>query len=351
MAQIKKSIVWISVFLICAALLGIGASKAIANEEDSASKAVDDVALLDGANDFEETEVGLTAADENQNVTAQENGSDTECFFDSDGETDVSASFQLSGFSNETLVDGSKVKLDSPNNATAIIESAEGTVRTSFVIDNADASEEFTMRFNLPKQASLKFSEDLEGNTDGSVEAIDENGDCLFAIGIPWALDSKGNKLTTYYRIDGNTLTQVVRHKGTVNYPVVADPSVKFSGWFKSGSWGTTEAKSGTGAWSGKKKIAYLHLVPTDAFKISCVTSLSNGETANSFRSASWTIVKNKFKSSKKWKNEKSLKTQYYCHTNLLAAKGLKYGKWDINIEPARPNVSLATCAKYGCNP
>ncbi len=351
MTQIKKTATLLVVFLICATLICLGASYAMANEKDLASEAVDSAAPLDNANDFEETENGLTAADENQNVTVQESDSDAECFFDSDDETKVSASFQLSGFSGETLADDSKVKLDSSNGASAIIEASEGTVRTSFVITNGDAPEEYSMKFNLPEHTSLKFSEDLEGNTDGSIEAVDESGDSLFAIGVPWALDANGNKLTTYYRINGDTITQVVEHKDAAKYPVVADPSIKFSGWFKSGSWGTTNAKSGTGAWSGTKKITYLHLVPTDAFKISCVTSLANSETANSFRSTSWSIVKNKFKSSKKWKNEKSLKTQYYCHTNLLAAKGLKYGKWDINIEPARPNVSLATCAKHGCNP
>ncbi|MDO4854872.1 MAG: hypothetical protein Q4A43_05655 [Coriobacteriia bacterium] len=111
----------------------------MANEKDLASEAMDSAAPLDNANDFEETENGLTAADENQNVTVQESDSDAECFFDSDDETKVSASFQLADFSNETLADDSKVKLDSSNGTSAIIEASEGTVRTSFVITNDDA--------------------------------------------------------------------------------------------------------------------------------------------------------------------------------------------------------------------
>lgn len=333
----------------------IGSSYAIADTNNLDTNIIDNASPLEDANAFKEDEGKLVSEDENQIITIKEGDEGTECSFLDTSETGVAASFEIEKFENKSNYATAKVELkakDENLDSSAIVENADGTIRTSFIANSSNSPEKYAIDFNLPDKTHLEFSKDLEGNVDGSIEASDEDGNILFAIGIPWATDANGNKVTTFYRIKGNRLIQVVKHKSEdVSHPIVADPSIKFSGWFKSGSWGTTKAKSGTGAWSGTKKISYLHLVPTDSFKISCVTSLSNGEIANSFRSASWSLVKNKFKSSKKWKNEKSLKTQYYCHTNLLAAKGLKYGSWDINIEPARPNVSLVTCAKYGCNP
>ena len=45
------------------------------------------------------------------------------------------------------------------------------------------------------------------------------------------------------------------------------------------------------------------------------------------------------------WKNEGGLKDQYYCHTQLAKTKS----SW--NLEPWRPNVSLAKTIAKACNP
>lgn len=335
-------------------VIGSGTSFAFDNSANNTSKSIDDASQLEEAKNFEETDEGFISSKDGQTVEiarASETG-DSICTFET---SEISGSFSLPGYSPSTLSNETKAILKSTesNSTSAVIESAAGMVRTSFVIDNQESPESFPVSFEMREGEKLQFSKDLEGNEDGSIESVDESGNVLLAIGKPWAVDAKGNEVETHYEIRGTEVVQIVQHKNNeqICYPVVADPSVKFSGWFKSGSWGKTKAKSGTGAWKGTKEINYLHLVPTDSFKVSCVTSLSNGETANSFRSASWSLVKNKFKNSKKWKNEKSLKTQYYCHVNLLPVKGVKYGKWDINIEPARPNVSLSVCAKHGCNP
>lgn len=196
-------------------------------------------------------------------------------------------------------------------------------MQVNFVIDSEDAPERYTLDYDIPEGAQLQFAS-YEGYQDGSVEIIDANGIPFCAIGIPWAKDSNGNEVDTYYEIENNKLIQVVKHKNcNAEYPVVADPKNKYSDWFKSATWKTRS--------SGR----YLCVVPTNW----------NRQSGVAYASTSWALLKAKKSSSAYWKNEGGLKDQYYCHTQAAKLKE----SW--NLEPWRPDVSLSKTILCKCNP
>lgn len=84
-----------------------------------------------------------------------------------------------------------------------------------------------------PRSYSFDFAADtsLERRPDGSVAVLGEGGQQVGAIDRPWAIDAAGKKVATNYRVQGDTLVQVVAHdvRG-ITYPVVADPTVHWWG-------------------------------------------------------------------------------------------------------------------------
>ncbi|USR79688.1 hypothetical protein [Arcanobacterium pinnipediorum] len=58
---------------------------------------------------------------------------------------------------------------------------------------------------------------------------LNSNNDLVGGISAPWAIDTKGMEVPTYYTIEGNAVIQHVEHRGAdVTYPVVADPWLGF---------------------------------------------------------------------------------------------------------------------------
>lgn len=218
------------------------------------------------------------------------------------------------------VFDNSIVSID--DDFSTVTEIGKGEIKINFIIENENAPEYYALDYDIPEGAHLQFAS-YEGVRDGSVEIVDEKGVPFCAIGIPWAKDSKGIDIDTYYEIRGNQLIQVVKHNNCeVNYPIVADPKNKYSDWFKSATWKTRS--------SGR----YLCVVPTDW----------NRQSGIAYASTSWALLKAKKSSSKYWENEGGLKNQYYCHTQLAKLKS----SW--NLEHWRPNVSLAKTIAKACN-
>ncbi len=62
---------------------------------------------------------------------------------------------------------------------------------------------------------------------DGSVSIVDTVGNHVGVIAAPWAYDSNGTAVSTYYKVDGTTLIQTVEHSQSNAYPIIADPN-----WF-----------------------------------------------------------------------------------------------------------------------
>lgn len=61
--------------------------------------------------------------------------------------------------------------------------------------------------------------------------AVYRGGEPTAVIAPAWAVDARGRSVPTRYTVSGDTLTQVVDLTAATAFPVVADPSVKFSWW------------------------------------------------------------------------------------------------------------------------
>lgn len=85
------------------------------------------------------------------------------------------------------------------------------------VIEESRAPERYEYDLTLPEGATAVLNE------DGSVTVETGDGSVLAYVAAPWAVDSTGATVPTYYDVRGDTLIQTVRHAGA-SYPVVADP-------------------------------------------------------------------------------------------------------------------------------
>lgn len=108
------------------------------------------------------------------------------------------------------------------------------SVRTMVLIKDATAPKQYDFTFELPEGASLITTDEYkqtyypENNDwigDDLVFIIDKDGNILSTIDEAWAKDANGEKIETFYKINGNVLTQVVNFDSTNAFPVIADPT------------------------------------------------------------------------------------------------------------------------------
>ena len=106
---------------------------------------------------------------------------------------------------------------------TAKIRGADA--RILLVIDGPQAPTRYEFNATLPEGASLIPT------PDGGVEVVDAAGEAIAFIEPPWAIDASGAAVATHFEVRGETLLQIVDHKGA-EYSVVADPAVQSDcGW------------------------------------------------------------------------------------------------------------------------
>jgi hypothetical protein len=121
----------------------------------------------------------------------------------------------------------------SPNGAVAYASAGEdasavvmvtedGATQVQTVIPSTDATHNFTYAF--AEATTLALRED--GGVD--VLLVDDEGAATVTaqVAAPWAVDAKGETVTTRYAVDGNELTQFVDTDPDATYPIVADPRV-----------------------------------------------------------------------------------------------------------------------------
>ncbi|WP_128217410.1 hypothetical protein [Microbacterium enclense] len=115
--------------------------------------------------------------------------------------------------------DGAVAYPSEGDSANAVIP-VRGGVQLLSVIENEDADEHFAYPLTLPADHSLVAT------ADGGARVVDATGTVKAAFEPAWAKDAAGRSIPTHYSISGNTLTQVVEHRGVadISYPVVADP-------------------------------------------------------------------------------------------------------------------------------
>jgi hypothetical protein len=224
---------------------------------------------------------------------------------------------------------------DTRGNFTSAIEALEGATRQLIILNSEDSPEEYSINFDIPENGYLEFAKDIySGKIDGSILVYDGNDNIIAAIDIPWAKDSNGNDVNTYYKINGTELIQVVEHQNqNLTYPIVADPIV-FSDYFSSGTWIT------------RNGVKSLSLVPNLYLRGIMTTAFLAGSTVGiAIKQSSWATVVSRYKNSSNWSNQDGLQDQFYCHFDFA------FYKSEFNLEPSRPNVSYSATVKALCNP
>lgn len=130
---------------------------------------------------------------------------------------------------------GSVVYNSTEENANLIVQAthnyrnenqSECGVRSIIVIENAKASHDYEFKFILPEGSLITGK---NANKDGriqkgKIEIIDSNGFIMGNIKAPWAKDADGKPIETFYRINGNVITQHIDFNEETKFPVIADP-------------------------------------------------------------------------------------------------------------------------------
>lgn len=92
----------------------------------------------------------------------------------------------------------------------------DGGFRQMFTMDSPQSPKEFKIDLQLKEGHRLVEEE-------GLYFVKDEEGNNVYKIGAPWAVDSLGNFIETSYEVVGDSIYQKVNYEGE-NYPLKADP-------------------------------------------------------------------------------------------------------------------------------
>lgn len=132
---------------------------------------------------------------------------------------DISLPHAADARHGESLADGI-VAYPSGNASANAVVPTNGGVQLLSIIKDQSASEYYSYNLTMPD------GHRLDATADGGAQIVDAEGAIRVFFEPAWAEDAKGNSVPTHYQVQGNTLTQVVTHKGLedVVYPVVADP-------------------------------------------------------------------------------------------------------------------------------
>ncbi|MBC1921992.1 DUF2599 domain-containing protein [Listeria grayi] len=229
---------------------------------------------------------------------------------------------------NETIVQEENTVFYNGSNTSIGIQALEGGARQVIILKNGNARKKYDFTYDLEDGGYLDFAKLEDGTKDGSVIIYNKEKEPIGVIGIPWARDNNGMPVKTYYEINGTTLSQIIETNEVTSYPVIADPTT-YGWYFKSGKWIVR---------GGKRSLS---LKPSLGLRVSVGTGIASIAIAQ----ASWKNVKSNFKSSKYWKNERSIYNQYICHFYFASFKS------EFNLEPYRKTVSLAKTIAKKCNP
>lgn len=154
---------------------------------------------------------------------------------------------EFSNLAGELAGEGTVVyEKDNLDSALAVqgIQEQQGDIhvdgfRSLVTIKNADAPNEYSFKYNLPDGCKLITSEDYYGNDSdaGYIYIINENDilideesgeefyEIIGSIAPAWAKDANGNAIRTSYKINGDTITQVIEFDENSVFPIIADPT------------------------------------------------------------------------------------------------------------------------------
>ena len=235
--------------------------------------------------------------------------------------------------SGEVSADGLLVFDNGNGSRTAPVPREDGSIQVNTVIESSIAPKEYQYKFSS--------SEGLEIHNEGGL-VIFSGPDQKFlgALAPAWAKDALGNDVATSYRVEGDTLTQVIEHGKGSEYPIVADPWLGVKLWKKitvntyrnQPRVNLNLSRWGWAVWSG-------------AAQGGGAVGFAAGQTI--LNNAGWTEARNRSSKVRRALGKKSQRQQYECH----ALGALFAGEW--NLEKFRPNRTRHWSygvARHRCN-
>lgn len=192
----------------------------------------------DVLSDVDEGDDELIVAGENSEIIIPEDGDGEVAIEGEDGETfAMSLPKQFSSMDGELAGDGTVVYNNDSSHVSAVVQGVQeeqGDIvlegfRSLVIIENADAPHKYDFEFNLPEGCKLVIDGEYINIVNENNMITDENGEQFYeiigSIDPAWAKDSNGYSVDTYYRLNGNTISQVVEFNAESAFPIIADPT------------------------------------------------------------------------------------------------------------------------------
>lgn len=128
----------------------------------------------------------------------------------------------------ETSESGSQIFSDSSSQDKVAVQGNDaGDVSLTFIAENAEAAKD--LRFSVDD--STIVSKNADGSLTLTTESVMEDG-AVYATDVqvdaPWAADADGDPLETHYVASGQTVQQIVITDKDTEYPIVADPTLRW---------------------------------------------------------------------------------------------------------------------------
>jgi len=122
---------------------------------------------------------------------------------------------------------GTVVYADRSQPADVAVQPLTSGFRALVSIKDANAPREYRFPVDGPEGSRLTSSAELFGAEfdTGEVFLLDAADRVITGFEAPWAKDANGAPVTTRYRLEGNTLVQVVDFDQNTAFPVLADPN------------------------------------------------------------------------------------------------------------------------------
>ena len=196
----------------------------------------------------------------------------------------------------------------------------DASVQIQSIISSTGDSHDIRYKVSLSTVFELRLLD------DGGIQITGEHGSHLGFIAPPWAKNSMGQPVRTYYSLDGDTIIQHVDPQPTHTYPIIADP------------------------WLGQTMISSIARHPEKGgyrYKVNPTAFGRNAPAAA--RDAGWKEVRSKALA-KGWSgfDRNNIKDQYLCHFDARLVTAFR-STW--NLESWRPNVGYWATVRAGCNP
>lgn len=270
-----------------------------------------------------------------------------------DSRTDFDAS--LEGLNVRTMDDYSYIGANS-NGAYVYVNHELNTSLTKTYIDGGMQILYEMKEENSPKSLDLEIilnkGSRLEQTESGEYIIFDSENEIEFLLGQAWAVDNNGDFVESYYEVSGNRIRQTIDYEGE-DYPVKADPlfctNTVDNGktvWDSSydGGRGTISVYPTTCA---KVYLAALVLYGGSLLVISPAALI---ETSSVVADMYDELQSDSAYTShvQSWQ-EGRIADQFSCHAFNPVVQLLQKYPW--NLEPWRPDVSLAQTFLDGCNP